>query len=288
VHEDGFPDGITGLTWRLWYPTASYVPTSTNVIVLAGHGTTTGESGYNFHLHITVRSTNSYFPELRISPFASWNAGTHAWDDLRYTSALGVDNYSNSIVNVDNCRVWGAADADRAVIMIRTEDDYFAWHFLYLGEIDTFFPSVDTNPCILWEGSNAGVATTSPAGDSVNLIGYGAASNVNGRGLWLAADDLTSVVGYCMFAHSAFGSDTHWLSTEYRRFSEASRYNYLMDWVCECRTSGQMEMRGKLRRCWVSSRDHRREKPFGANSEYLHIVGGISIPWMNTKTWYQR
>jgi len=283
VHEDGFPDGLTGLIWRLWRPVATYVPTGTDVIVLKGRGTT--GSGYDFHLHVASRSTNSYFPELRMSPFASWNSGSHSWNDSRYTSAIGIDNASNSLINVDNCRVWGAADADRSVIMFRTEDDYFAWHFLYLGEIDTFFPSSDPCPCVAWAGSNPGNAT--PAGDAVTLLGYGAASNINGRGNWLSYDELTTIGAYLTFSHSPYSSEAHWLAEGRRRFSTPTRRNYLLDLVCESRTSGHMEFRGKLRRVWISGRDHQRETPFGANSEYLHIIGGITIPWFNTKVWYQ-
>jgi len=285
VHEDGFPAGLTGLSWRLWSSEASYVPTAADVIVLGGTGTT--GSGYAFHLHINVRSSNSYFPELRISPFASWNAGTHSWDDLRYTSALGIDNWNNSLNTTDVCRVWCVGDSDRAVIMIRIEDNYYAWHFLYLGEIDAFAGvSQDPKPCVLWEGSNRGQST--PGADNITLIGYGADSNINGRGLWLADDDLTSVAGYLSFPHSPYSSDGNWIAENYRRFGMRSRTNYLFPMICECRTSGNMEFRGTLRRVWVSGRNHLRETPFGDNSEYLHVIGGISIPWFNTKVWYER
>jgi hypothetical protein len=284
VHEDGFPPGIPGLSWRLWSSEASYVPTAADVIVLGGTGTT--GSGYTFHLHINVRSTNSYFPEFRISPFGSWSAGSHSWSDLRYTSALGIDNWNNSLISTDVCRVWAVGDSDRAVIMIRTEDNYYAWHMIYLGEIDSFFPTDDPKPCILWAGSNRG--QTTPAADNITLVGYGADSNINGRGLWLSYDELTSVTGYLAFPHSPYSSDGNWVSEEYRRFGQGSRSNFLLPLACECRTSGFMEIRGLLRRFWVTGRNHLRETPFGEYSAYLHVIGGLTFPWINTKTWYQR
>lgn len=284
VHEDGLPSDITGLTWKLWKADASYVPTSTNVIVLGGTGTYGG--GYTFHLHITVRATNSYFPEFRMSPFASWNAGTHSWSNSKYTSAVGIDNWNNSLLNTDSIRIWASADSDRVALMVRVEDDQYAWHFVYAGEIDVLDGYIDTKPCVLWSGSNRGNATVGD--DNATLFGYGADSSMYSGGRWLAADELTTVTGYGMIAHISPSSDVNWISDSQRRFSEFSRERYRQPIICESRTTGQMELRGTLRRVWITARDEARLIPYGYNGEFLHILGGVSIPWNNSKVWYER
>ena len=287
MHEDGFPcwpSIISNLTWKLWSPTASYVPTSGDVMVLKGVGT--NGAGYDFHLHINVRSSNSYYPEFRMSPFASWNSGTHSWDDSRYTTAKGIDSWNNSLVNNDSCRVWGAADADRFVVMIRMEDDYYSWHCLYAGEIDVKDEVADTNPCVLWAGSNRGNSTVGD--DNQTLIGLGADSSLYSGGVWLGDDDLTSLTGYAMFTHVPSSSDVHWLSDSQRHWGEYRRERYRVPIICECRTAGFMELRGTLRRFWTTARDTPRMVTVGTNGEYLHTVGGLLIPWFNSKVWYER
>ena len=283
VHEDGFPSGLTGLAWRLWRPAAAYVPTSTDVIVLKGRGTT--GAGYDFHLHINVRATNSYFPELRMSPWASWVPGP-GWSDLRYTSALGIDNYSNSLLNTDRVRVWAAGDADRAVLMMRVEDDYFAWHFIYLGEIDPKDAVNDPRPCVLWAGSNAGVLGV---GDDLStLIGYGSVGTVLSGGRWLAFDGTTTVTGYALIACVPSSADAAVVANTEQQWNEPTRARHRQPILCECRTSGFMEVRGALRRIWATTRDTPCLAALGVNGEFLHVRGGILMPWCNTKAWYER
>jgi len=286
VHHRGILPGATGLTWRLWRPTNTYCPVANDIAVVKGTGTTSGgPSGYSFHTHIKVRSSNSYFPELIMSPFASWVVST-GWSDAKRTTALGIDNWSNSLINVDNCRVWAAADKDRAVIFIRPEDDYYSYHFLYIGEINTYHTAEDPKPCILWEGSNAG--STTPGGDAVTLIGTGASSNLNGRGYWLGYDDLTTVAGNMTFMHCSPAADLHWMAEWRRQFSMYNKDNYLLDAVCESKTTGHMELRGALRRTWITGRDNPRLNVFGANGEYVHVIGGLTMPWHGSQIRYER
>jgi len=284
VHEDGFPSGLTGLSWRLWSAVAAYVPTSTNVIVLGGTGT--NGSPYTFHLHITVRATNSYFPEFRMSPFASWNSGTHSWNDSRYTSALGVDNWNSSLDTTDSVRVWAAGDSDRVVIMMRVEDNYYSWHMIYLGEIDPKVPAEDPYPCIIWTGSNR--YTVLPSGGNTTLIGYGSDSSIVSGGRWLAADDLTTVTGYAMILQSPSSADANWISDTVRWWGERTRARYRQPIICESRTTNFMELRGTLRRVWATARDTPRLLNVGINGEFLHVFGGILFPWCNSKSWYAR
>jgi hypothetical protein len=284
VHEDGIPASATGLLWKLWRPTTTYTPTSGDIAVLAGQGTT--GSPYAFHLHISVRSSNSYFPEFRMSPFASWNPTTHTWLDSKYTSALGIDDWNNSLVNTDSVRVWAAGDTDRVVILMRVEDDYFAWHFMYLGEINPKFAATDPKPCILWAGSNQGNSTAGY--DNNTLFGYGLSSSAYNGGRWLAADDTTTVTGYATLAHCPSSADANWIADSRRVWNEATRNRYRQAIICESRTSGAMELRGTLRRVWLTARDAPRLIITGINGEYLHVLGGVLIPWNNSKVWYER
>jgi hypothetical protein len=295
IHSSGIPCNQSGLTWKLWRLDVTYLPTVGDWIVLAGAGTT--GSGYTFHLYIEVDSTSTVlynFPKFIISPFASWNAGTHTWNDAKRTSVLTIANYGDTVGGQPATRIWAVGDTDRFVLMIRmerdlegfTSDGEYAWHFLYAGEIDTFHQSADPKPCILWHGSNDG--STTPAGDSIALIGYGQNSTFNGRGHWLAYDDTTTVAGYMAFQHLPTSTNVNWVSENRRRFSAISGSHYLIDPICECRTVGYMEYRGRLRRLWITGRELSRLKPIGASNEYLHIIGGITFPWNGSRTFYER
>lgn len=283
IHEDGFPPATSGLTWKLWRPTIAYVPTNGDVIVLAGQGTI--GSGYPFHLHINVRNTNSYFPELRMSPFASWVSGS-GWSDLRYTSAVGIDNQTSSLLNTDNVRIWAVGDQDRFAIGMRVEDDQYSWHFIYGGEIDPKDISVDTHPCVLWSGSTNG--NSSIGYDATTFFGYGYAGTIATGGKWLGFDNLTTVTGNMMIAHMQPNADANWIAETYDWWNERSRARYKQPILCECRTSGYMEVRGALRRVWASCRAIPRMHVLGVNGEYIHLKGGLIFPWNNSKSYYER
>lgn len=295
IHSSGIPCNQSGVTWKLWRLDVAYLPAAGDWIVLAGSGTT--GSGYTFHLHIEVSAsgtTTLNLPQFIISPFASWNSTSHTWNDSKRTSVLTMANYSDSVNNQPGTRVWAVGDTDRFVLMLRMERDRlgftssgdYAWHFLYAGEIETFHPSDDPKPCILWEGSNNGATT--PGEDSLALIGNGSVGNINGRGHWLAYDDITTVAGYMSFQHLPTSSDVNWVSQNRRRFSAISGSHFLLDPICECRTASYMEYRGKLRRLWITGREIARLKPLGASNEYLHIIGGITFPWNGSRTFYER
>jgi len=295
IHSSGIPCNQSGVIWKLWRLDTSYLPAAGDWVVLAGSGIT--GSGYTFHLHIEVSAsgtTTLNLPQFIISPFASWNAVSHSWNDSRRTSVLTMLNYSDSVNNQPGTRVWAAGDTDRFVLMLRMERDRFgftssgdyAWHFLYAGEIDTFHPSSDPKPCILWEGSNNGATT--PASDSNALVGDGSVGNINGRGHWLAYDDLTTVAGYMASLFTPTDTTKNWLAGLEHRFSSISGSHTLVPAACECRTAGYMEFRGLLRRFWISGRDIARLKPIGASNEYLHIIGGFTIPWNGSRTFYER
>jgi len=294
VHCAGIPCNLTGLNWYLWRNEDAYLPDATDWFVLVGTGTT--GSGYSFHLRVEVDAygTNTLgLPKFQLSPFASWDDTGHAWTDSRYISELAWANYYSSIDNQPSARIWAAGDTDRMVLMVRFErhgetydNGYYCWHFLYLGEIDTFHASQDAKPCVLWEGSN--YCNIDPGEDDARILGYDAQGNLNGRGKWLTYDDVTTVDGHLMLAHVPTNDNLHWMSQRRRRYSALTGDRLISDLICECRDSSYQELRGKLRRVWATGREHARVEPFGLNNEYLHLIGGMTIPWNGSRCFYVR
>jgi hypothetical protein len=274
VHDAGIPYPETGLSWRLWAADTSDTPDGADWAVVEGYGTHSDSYGYDFQVNMTVQSSNSWFPEFELGPFATWNTGADSWDN-RSTTARGFVNTSNSLVNVDECRVWAVGDQDRIVVFTRTLDDYISWHFTYLGHSDPFYDSsIDPNPVVMWQGSNK-------SADVVNVIGYGldTSADIYAGGRWLSVDGSTTVTGYLPFFHNAPGGSSHWLSTRNRRWSRRTRRVYRQQAVIESRTTSHMEYRGTLTRFWIGPREFERTQPFGRNGEYLHVFGGLIMPW---------
>jgi len=286
VNELGIPCNLTGIDWRLWRPDNASVPLHDEWCVLGGTGTT--GAGYDFHLHMRCRNNaaSGDFPAFIISPFASWDNVGHTWSDLRYTTERGIDSNDYMPYNTNNCRVWAAGDTDRLMIMIRAEDDRYGWEFVYLGEIETFHPTDDPKPCIVAIGGNYG--NTTAGSDTNTLLGYGLDTDLAGGLRWLADDELSTLVGYLSLAQAPTSFNANWLAGSYRRWNMFSRNRNLTELICECRTTGYQEYRGVLRRVWATARDMTRLRVFGANSEFLHVVGGCTIPWNGSLVWYER
>jgi len=294
IHSSGIPCNLTGLSWYLWRAEDAYAPDPADWCVLGGTGTTGG--GYTYHLRMEVNTegtTTMGMPKFILSPFGSWNAGSHTWDDSRYISEVVWEDWNYSVYDQPSMRVFAAGDTDRLILMLRFErhsEEYtegcYCWHFVYLGEIDTFHASQDARPCIVWEGSNRGSYNVGEDGE--DLIGYSPDSNINGRGKWLTYDDLTTVSGYIMFPHVPTNENQNWMSGIHRRYSAVSGEWLLADLLCECRDAGYNEVRGSLRRVWSTGRNNPRAEPFGVDNEYLHIIGGIVIPWSGSRCYYVR
>lgn len=293
VHSAGIPCDQTGITWRLWRNHDDYLPDPTHWVVFGGTGTVGG--GYTFHLHMTVRATGSStlaMPEFILSPFASWNAGSHSWDDSKYTSTVQIGGCGGQ----PGTRLFAAADTDRLVLMMKQERQIeyggtvagnFGWRFFYAGEIDQMADAADDpKPCVLWEGGNVG--NTVPGQDTSNILGYNAGGDLYNGGIWLANDGTTSVAGYLMIAATPTDSNQNWFSDQQRRFGQDGGNHYRGSLMCECRTSGYMEVRGLLRRVWAGGEEATRCDPVGANNEFLHVIGGITIPWNGSRCFQER
>ena len=286
VHDAGIPHPSTGLSWRLWRANSADVPSNNtaNYGVIRGTGTQGG--AYNFDIRFVQQTTFSSFPTFEVGPFGAspgqWTPGSPgSWSDSRHTSAYS--SYENN--SCDNCRVWAAGDTDRIVIAIRELDNSPLWDMIYLGEIDAFYGnSVDPNPVMVWSGHN-------DTADREDIFGAGAATNTTFRdgGRGLAEDDLTTIQYYASFFQTSPSTDNEgWTQGLQRRWSQRTRRIYRQSFMCESRTTSHMELRGSLRRTWLGGRDLVRGTPFGRNAEFLHIVGGLIIPWNGSGVHEQR
>lgn len=245
--------------------------------------TGTWDISYNFQIHMTVKAidaTNAGYPTFIAAPWCSWDPAANAWLDAKHTTAKGMDTYLNSIWDPTSIRVWGYADTDHFMICTRQEDVSKSWIVAYGGEVKAFYPDVDPRPVIIVTGSNNGT------NDNSQLLGTGIDSNIGAA--WLAADETTNLAGFLAFAHCSPSSDVNWISTLPRRWSTFSRRMIRQEIALQSRTAGNMEWRGVLKDTWVTARDYSRVTPFGGSSEYLHVMGGITLPWNGSKIWYER
>ena len=271
VHDAGIPHPATGLNWRLWRADAASVPqgVATSWAVIQGTGVQQAAT-YNFQARILQQTGESHFPQFEVGPFANWNPATNVWDSPATTA---FEQWYTS--SVDYCRVWAVGDSDRIVVSIRMLDNTYSWSFMHLGEIDAFYDeTIDPNPVVLWTGSSG-------SGDVDNLLGVanGGTTLLSGGGRMIGADDATTVVSYAnMFCTGTSGNEP-WVRGRQRRRSMRTRRTYRQSWVVESRTTALQEHRGKLRRCWICPDALLRAKAFGRNGEYLHIQGGVAIPW---------
>lgn len=279
VHDAGIPHPSTGLTWRLWGAEATDVPShnAANYGVIRGAGTVGG--AYSFDCKFQLQTTESDFPQFQVGPWGTWTPGAPgSWSDARNTAAFD-QWYANSC---NNCRVWAAGDSDRIIVCIRELDVALIWNMLYLGEIDPFYPTVDPKPVMVWHGNNS-------TNDVLTLFGMGNTGGTmyfGGRGL--AEDDLTTLTYYATYFQTSPTSNYQWTSGLPRRWSSRTRRIYRQSFMVESRTASHMELRGSLRRVWLGGRELLRASPFGRNAEFLHVVGGLIVPWNGSGIHEQR
>lgn len=271
VHDAGIPHPSTNLSWRLWRAAATYVPGSagTEWAVIQGTGIQQAAT-YNFQVRILQQTGDSHFPRFEVGPFANWNTGTNSWDSAN--TAVYDSWYASS---VDNCRIWAAGDSDRIVVAIRQLDNTVAWNFLYIGEFDAFYDeTIDPNPVLVWHGNNT-------SSDLIDLFGagYNTGTTFATGGRMVGADNATTVTAYASFFNTGPTGNGQWRRGLKRRWNMRTRRIYRQAWIVESRTTGLQEYRGALRRCWISPQNLVRGRPFGRNAEFLHTVGGATIPW---------
>ena len=247
---------------------------------------------YKFHLRFTTHSTSagdpSYLGTSAISPWPTWNSGTHAWDDNRHTAEWSMV-ISQPCDRIQSFRIWAVCDKNCATFYWRTERGYYgwaqSWNIFQFGEMETFYPDKDPNPVLQLQSGARYDDRYYVIGTGANWIGPRGPS---GGIYMLGWDELTTCTGYLMFPHSPYSADYNWLSRMQRRRSMWSKKFYRMRLIVESRTSGFMELRGLLNHMtYMNQQQTFALEPFGATHELIHLIGGIVFPWHQGKQWYE-
>jgi len=280
VHDAGIPDPATSMDWKIWRANAADVPGSAGTEWALLQGTGTQGGAYNFHVQVKQQATDAHFPQFQIGPFATFSGGV--WTDGRNTTAFESWVASNL---TDNSRIYACGDSDRIIVAVRQMDNSLCWNFLYIGEMDAFYDnSVDPNPVMLWCGNNS-------TSDVTELFGRqkSGSSTFWNSGRGLAANDTTTLSYLASYFQVSPGTgNLGWTTGTQRRWSARSSRIYRQSLIAESQTSGNMEMRGSLRGVWLGNNHLNRGTPFGRNSEFLHVVGGLIIPWNGSGVHEQR
>lgn len=242
---------------------------------------------YKFHLWMKIQSSSySYQPQTIVSPFASWNNGTHAWDDAKYTSGLtGFIGNTSYDANMNRCVVHASADTDcfqgMAYVITDGDTDYRAI-FHAIGEIDTFDPDLDPRPVLAWCGMNIfNIATgwgVPVGGDTQNVILR--------RAQGLAHDESTSVSYRMSGPCTPTDQDENWVSRPRHRINKRSKTATLFTALVEGYTTGYMEYRGKMRYCKLCSTGIPRLDLMGSSDEFIHLGYGLALTdWNGARSW---
>jgi hypothetical protein len=364
VHSDGIPPADSGITWRLWFANDTYCPTTSDVCVVGGTGTTgagltngvgTGDSfsavgttvtltdaaanfqasdvgknitiagattpshngtfaiasrisatqitwtngasppteafpgtwaiRYIFHVHFQVNTWLYGFGSMRMSPFASWNSVSHSWNDSRYTSQATPTPPGAVATAQSTIAIWAEADSDHFFVALRTFNDGI-WQLHAAGEMESFYPETDPNPCYVWAGQDSSNGYRYEGGDigyGRPIIGYGTDSAYFSFPTGVKAlgfDDLTTVTMYMVIPVSFSSADFNAVQGHRRKVScRAGTQFYRIPIILESRTSGFMEMRGTFRKVWCCPTGLPMMYQQGASGEYISPLRGVLIPW---------
>lgn len=277
VHVDGLPNGET-FDWRLWDETTAYHPPSLSWAVARGAYSHT-PSEPNFDILITANnspaSTAFGTPSLAIGPFGTWNNVTHAWADNRNTENVQYTGLLSPAV----MRIWAYADDNHAIINWQSSGAYDGPSdgsgTMYIGEMVVPDTVVDTNPGVVCNSY-----TPQPydmwkllGANSTNYERFGA--NFYGLSRYGLSVRCYAQVPGCVYHAGAYNS------TDYpmRRISAWSRRIYRLGIVLECSVPGSEEVRGTLKDAWYGGRNLPYAMPFGSSKEFIHLIGGLSVPW---------
>lgn len=234
---------------------------------------------YPFHLHIELWTSYQYPPIFRISPFASWNSGTHTWNDNRYTGQVYLSHSNWYIEYKDRYIVQAEADLDHITVSFTADNfgGYITPGFISIGEIDTFYPLLDPNPILIHKFQQIDQARR--AFGTYYDAGYG---SFNGYGLsW---DDETTLTYRMMYHHTAANYTSNFMLGSVRARSKFSDKLYRLPLFYESVTAGHTEIRGKARYAWITGHGNAGSTPFGANLEYMHGYYGYVFPWNGSRS----
>ena len=284
VHVAGLPNSES-FSWRLWDESTTYQPPSLSWAVVRGAYSHT-PSEPNFDILITAndyRDTGSGgAPSFALGPFGTWNNVTHSWSDDRVaTKTIGSSNPYGAAV----CRIWAYADDNHALIHMFTSGSYDGTAnqvaLMYLGEITVPDTGVDTNPGVIangWMTNYGGAILWKVIGPEWTLTSLESFGN---RFKWLShyGSPVDGNAQVPIVVSQSVSQGYNAVQEASRRISSWSRYIYRLNISLECTVIGSEENRGIIKDVWCGGRNLPYVMPFGSSKEFLHLVGGVSIPW---------
>jgi len=242
---------------------------------------------YDYHLKIEVDSTtNSRYPKLEVSPFASWDNVGHAWTDSRYTSEITYGDGGDNSGRQSRVVCWAEADEYNLRVVHRGWTmpgyGYLHWYYTLAGEIDTYYPDRDPKPVVVGAGRfrYEWYDPIGPWQHSDNTWAYGVAG--------LSYDETTTLVYYLNAPVVPTNTDAwNWMANHRRRWSQYSGKQYRAKLVLESRTSGHMEYRGTLRDVYYTNHHTQHFALFKVGSDWwAHMAGGLLFPWNGARNWF--
>jgi len=239
---------------------------------------------YDYHLKIEVDSTSrSRYPKFEMSPFGSWDNGSHVWTDSRYTSETYHGDWTDGQSRVI---CWAEADEYHLSLIHRgwkfPDYGYMAWFYTLIGEIDAFYPDRDPRPVIVGAGRYR-----YPGYDPIGPNQYGTHTWHDGI-VGLSYDETTTLT-YFLNAPvvPTNTNDWNWMANHRRRWSQFSGKQYRSHVVLESRTTGHMEYRGTLRDVFYTNFHTQHLGLFKVGSDWwVHVAGGLVIPWNGARNWF--
>lgn len=274
VHENGLPLSKSSVSFRIW-DTTTIPANNTWAIIRSAYLHTPSEP--NMDVKVTAGAANTRYPLVAIGPFGTWNSTGHAWNDSRNTVDKSPDFGTQSTTYV--FAYGDETDNDHFIVGAYRNDGQI--HTYYLGAIDPTAGTVtDTNPGIILAGRVLtsmcwGYGENGEITDAVRMMAYNS-----------GADDV-AVTGYLLgpsIVPNITNDNLFWGAK--RMWSEWSRSLYRIEPMIQCRTSTHMEARGAPKNFWFTNL-YQALIPFGSSMEYLHLKGGIAIPWNGSKVHVQ-
>jgi hypothetical protein len=178
-------------------------------------------------------------------------------------------------------RIWAQADDNRAVIHWQSNGAYDGPSngagMIYLGEVAVPDLAVDTNPGVVCNSYIPGTSLWQLFGPESTTPYQRFGSNF----YWLSHYGV-SVQGYAQVPACVWYTNSGGLNATggaSRRISAWSRYIYRLNISLECAVSGNEEVRGVLKGAWYGGRNLPYAMPFGSSKEFIHLIGGLSVPW---------
>lgn len=277
VHETGLPDGDS-FDWRLWEGRSAYYPTLNDwAVVRSAYSHTPAEPSFD----IKLVSDYGYLPSVGIGPFGTWDNSAHAWSDDRNTTQKGPNSY---LANDHSFQVFAYADTNHAIICMWSQNysvsssARFYPCFMYLGEITVPSTTDDPNPGVV---VNGGMNYFPRSYWEENVVGADAGHAIYNSALWLSKlpANNTVVQGYLQIPDVRVGGTWNSLKQKQSLMYSQARHLPRIEVGLDCRVSGHMEYRGLMQNVWTSLQGLPLNTAFGVNREYLHLLGGLSIPW---------